>query len=110
MITPNVTKSSDLIYSYESMRTAYEAGEARAIWEECSSGIDDSPPRFEDFMRQTYNDPRSCDFVVIYRIIGDDKDYSFEITATNREEAARHGRRMMADMEFIYFDIQLKTY
>lgn len=110
MLTPNVTKSSDLIYSYESMRAAYEAGEARATWEECSSGIDDSPPRFEDFMRQTYNDPRHGEFVVTYRVFGDAKDYEIKFFAPDHETACMLGRNLMDDVEFIYFDVQPRAY
>ena len=115
MIVPNVSKNSDMIYSYDSMRIAYQAGEARILWEEgifdrALSRTSPEPPEFEDFMRQTFNDPRSIDFVILYRCSGDAEDTKIEITAANEEMAAQCGRDILADMPFVSFVIMKKTY
>ena len=105
-----VTKTSDMIYSYEDMRTAYEAGAYRVAWGDCLLGEEDSPPIFEDFMRQKYNDPRHCEFTVTYRVFGDAQDYEFDFFAPDHETAGMLGRNLIVDVDFIYFDIQPKTY
>lgn len=92
------------------MRTAYEAGTNRVLWEEGICRDTAEPPTFEQFMRQTYNDPRIIDFVVNWMEDGNDKVFEIHFTAANKEEAARQGRLLLEDANFVYFNVSPKTY
>lgn len=82
-----IAKTSDMIYTYESMKAAYEAGEARVIWSEISSGREPEPPSFEDFMKQEYNDPNKIQYEFRIRQGFDDDYQYFGIDAYDIEEA-----------------------
>lgn len=104
----NVTRSSDQIYTYQTMRKAFNAGYDRKDFE--LAGFTEPKPNFETFMREEFNDPRCIDWVVSYRITGDEKDHTFEVQSRTLDEAAAVARMMMNDVAFVRFDVRQKCY
>jgi hypothetical protein len=100
-----VTKSSDLIYSYDTMRAAFEAGYNRFGWEEVSGSNSDSelePPEFEDFMKKEFNDPMKTRYQFRIREDFDDDYRYFPISAYDIDEAHEELSRYLNGKELKY--------